>query len=260
IDHKIKEKYAQDFFTLRKDKGMAIEEARGIVTDPLYYAAMMVRDNAADGFVAGARYTTPEVARAAIRCFGVKPRMKFASSCFIMVLPDTSWGEGGVFIFADCGIVQQPDSQQLACIAVSAGEFAQMVLGIKPRIALLSYSTKGSGQGTAVKKVRDAVGIVREMKPEFLVDGELQADAAIVPQVSKIKQADAVLGGRANVLIFPDLNAGNISYKLVQRLTHARAIGPLLLGLNWPCSDLSRGCLIDDIVDCVALTAIGAQS
>ena len=259
IDTQKKEKYAHDFFNLRKDKGLTLPQAREAVSQPLYYAAMMVRNNAADGFVAGAYYTTPNVARAAIRCLGVDPEVKVASSCFIMVLSDSSWGEKGIFVFADCGIVPQPDSQQLAWIAISAAELAAGVLEIKPRIALLSYSTKGSGQGETVKKVGQAIEFIRKMRPKLLVDGELQADAAIVPEVARVKQADAILGGRANVLIFPDLDAGNISYKLVQRLAKARAIGPLVLGLNRACSDLSRGCLVEDIVDCVAVTAIRAH-
>ncbi len=259
MDSQMKEKYAQDFFTLRKDKGVSLEKAREITSRPLYYAAMMVRQNAADGFVAGAEHTTPDVARAAIHCFGVDPRIKVACSCFIMVLPDSSWADKGVFVFADCGIVPQPDSRQLAYIAISAAELAKKVLGIYPRIALLSYSTKGSAKGETVRRVSEAVEFVHQMRPELLVDGELQLDAAIVPDVAKTKHAAAILGGRANVLIFPNLDAGNISYKLVQRLAKARAIGPIILGLNYPCSDLSRGCSVEDIVDCVAVTAIRAQ-
>jgi len=259
MDTQTREKYAEDFFTLRKNKGLSQEEARKMLADPLYYAAMMVRNGVVDGFVAGAVYTTPDVARAAIRCIGVNHRIKIASSCFIMVLPDSSLGEDGVFIFADCGIVPQPNSGQLASIAISTAELAKKVLEIEPRIALLSYSTKGSSRDDNIVKVKEAVKLVRQMRPEFLVDGELQADAAIVPDVARVKHADTILQGRANVLIFPDLEAGNISYKLVQRLSHARAIGPIILGLNRPCSDLSRGCSIDDIVDCVAVTSIRAQ-
>lgn len=260
IDDKTKERYTQDFFNLRKGKAITLEKAREVISNPLYYAAMMVRENSADGFVAGASHTTPDVARAAIRCLGVDPQIKVACSCFIMILPDGGWGNNGVFVFADCGIVPQPDSRQLACIAVSAAELSKGVLDVCPRVALLSYSTKGSAQGEMVKKVSSAVEIVRQMKPELLVDGELQLDAAIVPEVAKRKHADAILGGGANVLIFPNLDAGNISYKLTQRLTKARAIGPIILGLNRPCSDLSRGCCVEDIVDCVAVTAIRAQS
>ena len=260
MDDRMKEKYAQEFFALRKHKGITLEEARRVISQPLYYAAMMVRQNSADGFVAGAYHTTPDVARAAIRCLGVKPQIKVASSCFIMLLSDSSWGEKGVFVFADCGIVPEPDSQQLANIAISAAGLAKEVLEIDPRVALLSYSTKGSAKGQVVEKVVKAVELVHQMIPEVLADGELQADAAIVPDLARIKHADAILGGKANVLIFPDLNSGNISYKLVQRLAKARAIGPIILGLNHPCSDLSRGCLIEDIIDCVAVTAVRAQS
>lgn len=260
MDNRMKQEYAQGFFSLRRHKGVTLDEARQVISQPLYYAAMMVRENAADGFVAGADYTTPDVVRAAIRCLGVDPRIKVACSCFIMVVADTSMGEKGVFVFADCGIVPEPNSEQLASIAVSAADVARKVLDILPRVALLSYSTKGSAKGVPVKKVTEAFGIVREMEPDLIVDAELQIDAAIVPEIAKAKQADTILGGRANVLIFPNLDAGNISYKLVQRLAKARAIGPIILGLNQPCSDLSRGCSIEDIIDCVAVTAIRAQS
>ena len=260
IDTKMKEKYAQDFFNLRKGKVNSLKEAREIISRPIYYAAMMVRNNSADGFVAGAAHTTPDVARAAIRCLGVNLRLGVACSCFIMVLPDYSWGDKGVFIFADCGIVPQPDIRQLASIAISAAELAREILENPPRVALLSYSTKGSARGEIVERVSKATKLVRQMDPELLVDGELQADAAIVPDVARIKQADAIVGGRGNVLIFPDLDAGNIGYKLVQRLSHARAIGPIILGLKRPCSDLSRGASVEDIVGCIAITAIRAQS
>ena len=260
MDEQIKERYAREFFDLRKDKGMTLQEARAIISHPLYYTAMMVRENSADGFVAGANHTTPDVVKAAIRCLGVDTRLKLACSCFIMVLMDSNFGENGVFVFADCGIVPSPDNQQLASIAISAAQLAKGVLEIKPRVALLSYSTKGSAKGQMVDKVSYAVELVRNMQPELLVDGELQVDAAIIPEVARTKHAYDILEGRANVLIFPDLNAGNISYKLVQRLAGARAIGPIILGLNRPCSDLSRGCSVEDIVDCVAVTAIRAQS
>jgi phosphate acetyltransferase len=259
IESQIKEKYTQDFFNLRKAKGMTLQRAREIISHPLYYAAMMVRANVADGFVAGADLTTPDVARAAILCLGVDPRLKVASSCFIMILPDSSFGEDGVFVFADCGIFPQPTNQQLAYIAVSAAELTQRVLGFSPRVALLSYSTKGSAKGEMVKKVSEAIELVHKLRPNLIADGELQADAAIVPEVARFKHADGILGGRANVLIFPDLDAGNIGYKLVQRLGQTRALGPIILGLNSPCSDLSRGCSVDDIVNCVAVTAIRAQ-
>jgi phosphate acetyltransferase len=259
INPKDKEKYTLEFFEMRRAKGMDMDTARKLLANPLYCAAMMVRMGEADGFVAGASNTTPDVARAAIWCLGVEERMNIASSCFIMVVPDCAYGENGTFVFADCGIVPEPNPRQLACIAVEAAELAKKVLGFTPRVALLSYSTGGSAQGKSIDKVKEALGLVKEMAPDLLVDGELQVDAAIVPEVARIKYPSSPLGGKANVLIFPNLDAGNIGYKIVQRLGKARAIGPLILGLNKPCSDLSRGCAVEDIVDCVAVTAIRAQ-
>jgi len=253
-----KEKYAQQFYELRKVKGITMEQAKEILENPLYIAAMMTRNGAVDGFVAGASHTTPDVARAAIQCLSIDERFGIASSCFIMAVPDCVYGEKGTFIFADCGIIPDPNPRQLACIAVSAAELGSKVLGFIPRVAFLSYSTKGSSQGRLVDKVREALSLAREMKPDLLIDGELQVDAAIVPEITRIKYPDSPIQGRANVLIFPDLNAGNISYKLVQRLAKARALGPLIMGLKSPCSDLSRGCDVNDIVDCVAVTSIRA--
>lgn len=250
--------FAQIFFEARKHKGVTIAQAREAVSHPLYYAAMMVRAGEADGFVAGAAHSTPDVARAAIYCLGVDERIRTVSSCFIMVVTDKSFGENGVFVFADCGIIPQPTSQQLAQIAISSAELVKNVFEIQPRVAMLSYSTKGSAKGPLVDKVREATQLVRQQRPDLLIDGELQADAAIVAEVAKIKDPQNILAGRANVLIFPDLEAGNISYKLVQRLAKARAIGPLLQGLNKPASDLSRGALAEDIVDTVAVTALRA--
>jgi len=250
--------FAQIFFEARKHKGITILQAREALSHPLYYAAMMVRAGEADGFVAGAAHSTPDVAKAAIYCIGVDERIKTVSSCFIMVVADKSFGENGVFIFADCGIVPQPTSQQLAQIAISSAELAKNVFDILPRVAMLSYSTKGSAKGPLVDKVKEATQLAKQQRPDLLIDGELQVDAAIVAEVAKIKDAQGPLAGRANVLIFPDLEAGNIGYKLVQRLSKARAIGPLLQGLNKPCSDLSRGALVEDIVDTVATTALRA--
>ncbi len=254
-----KEKYANDFFQLRQSKGLSFEEAKNILDEPLYYAAMMTREGKVDGFVAGAAHTTPDVARAAIQCLGVDESLGLALSCFVMVVPDCPYGEGGTFIFADCGIVPEPNPRQLACIAVASAEFAAEVLDFNPRVAFLTYSTKGSAKGKFMERIQEALSLVKTIKPDLLIDGELQVDAAIVPQVAEIKYADSPLKGRGNILIFPNLEAGNIGYKLVQRLAKARALGPLLLGLNSPCSDLSRGCSVEDIVDCVAITAIRAQ-
>lgn len=252
------ESFSKIFFELRKSKGITIENARVAVSSPLYYAAMLVREGEADGFVAGAAHSTPDVARAAIYCLGVEDGISTISSCFIMVVPNCSFGDSGVFVYADCGIVPEPSSRQLSHIAISTASLAEKVFNISPRVAMLSYSTKGSASGRFVEKVRDATKLVKEARPDLLVDGELQLDAAIVPEVAKIKDPNGILGGMANVLIFPNLDAGNIAYKLTQRLSKARAVGPLLVGLSKPCSDLSRGCLVDDIVDCVAVTALRA--
>ena len=252
------EKFAQAFYEARKHKGVTLEDAKAAVSNPLYYAAMMVKAGEADGFVAGAANSTPDVARAAIYCLGIDQNIGTVSSCFIMVVSDSSFGENGVFFFADCGIVPQPTAIQLSQIALSTARLAEDVLGISPRVAMLSYSTKGSAKGELVDKVREATRLAKEQRPDVLIDGEIQLDAAIVPEVAKIKDSLGSLGGRANVLIFPSLEAGNIGYKLTQRLGKARAIGPLLQGLNKPCSDLSRGCLLEDIVDTVAVTALRA--
>jgi phosphate acetyltransferase len=176
-----------------------------------------------------------------------------------MVVPGSALGEDGAFVFADCGIIPDPTSRQLASISVSAAELAKKVLDLQPRVAFLSYSTHGSAKGRLVEKITEGLRLAKILSPETLMDGEIQVDAAIVPEVAKIKYPDSPLKGRANVLIFPNLEAGNISYKLVQRLCNARAVGPIMMGMNKPCSDLSRGCIVDDIVDCVAVTAIRAQ-
>ncbi|MCX5697644.1 MAG: phosphate acyltransferase [Candidatus Omnitrophica bacterium] len=259
MDPAEKERFSLQYYEMRKSKGLGLDEARKIFEDPLYYTAMLAREGKIDGFVAGASHTTPDMARAAIHCLGVEERLGLACSCFIMTIPDFANGEEGAFIFADCGIVPDPNPRQLSCIAVLAAELGKKVLGIPPRVAFLSYSSKGSAKGGSVDKIREAMQLLRNMSVDFLFDGELQVDAAIIPEVAKIKKADAVLGGHANVLIFPNLEAGNIGYKLVERMSKGRALGPLLLGLNKPCSDLSRGCSAEDVVDCVAVTAVRAQ-
>jgi len=259
VDPLEKERYIEQFCQLRKAKGMDLDTARKLFDDPIYYAAMMTREGKADGFVAGASHTTSDVAKAAIYCLGVDERLTVACSCFIMVVPNCPYGEEGTFVFADCGIIPEPNPRQLAYISLTAAQLTEKVLGLTPRVALLSYSTKGSAQGRAIDEITEALKLLKEIAPNLIVDGELQVDAAIVPEVAQIKYPDSPVGGRANVLIFPDLESGNISYKLVQRLANARALGPLILGLNNPCSDLSRGCLVEDVVDCVAVTAIRAQ-
>ena len=252
------EKFTEQFYQLRKHKQITIDQARQAITQPVYFAAMMVRNGEADGFVAGASHTTPDVAKAAIYCLGVDRKYGTISSCFIMVHPDESFGDKGIFLFADCGIVPDPSPKQLASIAASTAELGNKVLDVTPRIAMLSYSSKGSAKGKLVDKVKSATDLVKASNPDLIVDGELQVDSAIIPEVAKIKNPDGIIKGDANILIFPDLEAGNIGYKLVNRLAKVRAVGPLLMGLNNPCSDLSRGCSIDDIVDTVAVTAIRA--
>lgn len=252
-------KYSDEYFALRQAKGVSAQEATTIVSNPLYYAAMMVREGAADGFVAGAVYTTADVARAAFYCLGLDKRFSVMSSAFIMIIPNCSYGENGIFIFADCGIIPDPSPRQLANIAICTAQLTYDLLDITPRVAMLSFSTKGSAEGRFVEKMREATALAKTLTPGLLIDGELQVDTAILPEVATIKDPKGPLGGRANVLIFPNLEAGNISYKLVERLAKARAIGPLIQGLNYPCSDLSRGCSAMDVVDCIAATAIRAQ-
>jgi len=259
IDPGEKERYINEFYQMHKAKDLELAEVRKLFEDTLYYAAMMTAEGKVDGIVAGASHTTPDMARASIRCLGVDERVTIVSSCFIMSVPDCSYGEEGTFIFADCGIIPDPNSRQLACIAFSAAELAKKVLDFTPRIAMLSYSTKGSAKTKSAEKIKEALEMLREMAPDILADGELQLDTAIVPEVAKIKYPDSKVDGKANVLIFPSLDAGNIGYKLVQRLAKARAVGPLFLGLKKPASDLSRGCSVEDVIDCVAVTAIRAQ-
>lgn len=259
INPKEKQRYIDEYYQIHKNKDLTIDEVKQLFEGTLYYSAMMAREGKVDGLVGGAYFTTRDMARATIRCFGVDERITIASSCFIMVLPDKSYGEEGTFIFADCGIIPEPNSRQLAYICLAASELAKKVLNMVPRVALLSYSTKGSASGKDAQKITEALSLAKELAPGVLIDGELQVDAAIVPEVAKIKYPDSPLKGRANILIFPSLEAGNISYKLVERLARARALGPLIMGLNRPASDLSRGCSVEDIVDCVAATAIRAQ-
>lgn len=253
-------KYASLYFELRKHKGIDIETSRKILCDnPVYIAALMVREGLADGFVAGASLTTRDVARAAIHCIGKIENVSTVLGVFVIIVENSQYGENGLFVFADCAIIPQPNTVQLADIAVLTAEFTKDILGIVPRVAMLSYSTKGSGSSGRTDPIIEAAEIARSRFPGLLIDGELQADAAIVPEVARIKAPGSRVAGYANVLIFPNLEAANCSYKLVQRLAKARAVGPLFLGLKKPASDLSRGCSAEDIVDVVAITAVRAQ-
>ena len=259
LDPEKQEEFANIFYERKQIKGVTFEESREVMENPLYYAAMMVRLGYADGFVAGAVSTTSNVIRAAINCLGIDRKCGLVSSCFIMSVPDCNYGEDGIFIYADCGVIPYPTSDQLALIALSVAHFSRDVFSIVPRVALLSFSTKGSAKGRWIDKVKQAVDIAHAKDDSVLIDGELQADSAIVPEVARRKVSDSDVAGRANILIFPNLDAGNICYKLTERLAKARAIGPIILGTVQPCSDLSRGCSVEDIIDCTAVTVIRAQ-
>jgi len=252
------DKYSKIFYELRKHKGISMEDAIKKVKDPLYYSAIMVREGEADGMVAGAAHSTAAVLRAGLICIGPKEGIKTISGSFVMISRIKEFGLEGQLIFADCAIIPDPTPEQLADIAISSAETGRKMLGLEPAVALLSFSTKGSAEHEKVTKVRKALEIVKGKKPDLLIDGELQLDAAILPSVAKKKCPDSPVGGKANVLIFPDLNAGNIGYKLVQRFGEAEAYGPIVQGLKKPVNDLSRGCYMEDIVNVIAITSVQA--
>ncbi len=245
--------YAQELFQLRKHKGMSYEQARETVQDVLYFGDLMVRRGEADGCVAGAAHPTPDVLRAAIHCIGVDPDSALVSSFFLMILPD-----GRPVTFADCGVVPTPDVDQLASIGIDAARSHRMLTGEEPRVAFLSFSTKGSADDEAVSHVQQAVAKAQARRPDLAIDGELQFDAAFVPSVGERKAPGSAVAGNANVFVFPTLDAGNIGYKIAQRIGGAEAFGPILQGLNKPANDLSRGADAEDIVNVVAITAIFA--
>ncbi len=253
--------YANVLYEVRKAKGMTPEAAAETVKDPMYYGIMMVKVGDADGLVSGAVHSTGDMLRPALQIIKAKPGMKTVSSCFLMESPNTQYGENGIMIFSDCAVIPVPkDAEELANIALGAADSARSLAGMEPRIAMLSFSTKGSAKHDVVTKVQEATALLHEMAPDLAVDGELQLDAAIVPSVGELKAPGSKVAGHANTLVFPSLEAGNIGYKLVQRLGNAEAYGPILQGIAKPCNDLSRGCSVDDIVATVAITAVQAQA
>lgn len=262
-DEKVIDKYAPIFFELRKKKGISMDEARMTAANPLYLGCLMIKAGDADGQVAGAQNTTGNVLRAAFQVIKTKPGINVVSGAFVMVLPEGSaYGTNGLLIFADCAVIPDPTAAELAQIAVSAAQTARDIAGMEPRVAILSFSTKGSAKHEKVDKVIEATKIAKEMAPTLPLDGELQADAALVPSVGSSKAPNSDIAGRANVLVFPNLEVGNIAYKLVQCLGGVEAVGPVLQGLAAPVNDLSRGCSPDDIYKTIIITcnqAIGLK-
>ena len=254
------EQYAATLYELRKAKGMTPEQAAELVKDPMYYGVMMVKMGDADGMVSGACHSTADTLRPCLQILKTKPGTKLVSAFFIMVVPDCEMGENGTFVFGDCGLNQNPSPEELAAIAISSAESFKQLVGAEPRVAMLSHSSMGSAKHDDVTKVVEAVKIAKAEAPDLMLDGELQLDAAIVPSVGASKAPQSPVAGKANVLIFPDLDAGNIGYKLVQRLAKAEAYGPMTQGIAAPVNDLSRGCSAKDIEGVVAITAVQCQS
>lgn len=253
------DEYVEAFYELRKSKGMTIEQAKKILQDPVYFGMMMVKKEAADGLVSGAAHSTADTLRPALQILKTKPGTKLVSTFMLEIVPNCEYGNNGIFIFSDCGLNPKPTSEELSEIAISSSESYQQIVGDAPKIAMLSYSTHGSAASEDVDKVREATQLTKEKAPNLLVDGELQLDSAIVPEIGNVKAPGSDVAGKANILIFPDLNSGNIGYKLVERLAKAEAYGPICQGMAKPVNDLSRGCKAKDIVGVVAITALQAQ-
>ncbi|MCI8641473.1 MAG: phosphate acetyltransferase [Clostridia bacterium] len=256
------EKYANLLYELRKNKGMTIQKAKELTLNPVYFGMLMVKDEEtkADGLVSGAIHSTADTLRPALQILKTAPNTKLVSAFFIMVVPNCEYGENGTFIFGDSGLNANPNSEELSEIAVSSSKSFKQLVGKEPKVAMLSYSTLGSAKSELTQKVIEATNILKEKQPNLKVDGELQLDAAIIPEVAKSKAPKSKVAGEANILIFPNLDAGNIGYKLVQRLAKAEAYGPLCQGIAKPVNDLSRGCSYQDIAGVIAITAVQAQT
>jgi phosphate acetyltransferase len=250
--------YINSYYNLRMNKGITPGEAKSAISDPIYFATMMVKNGDADGMVSGAIHSTGDLLRPALQIIKTAPGISIVSSCFVMELPNSTFGENGILLFADCAINPNPNAEELASIAIATASTAKSLCNIEPRIAMLSFSTKGSGKHELVDKVIEATRIAKEKAPDLLIDGELQLDAAIVQKIGEMKAPGSHVAGKANVLIFPDLQSGNIGYKLVQRLANANTIGPISQGFAKPVNDLSRGCSVMDIVNVVAITSLQA--
>ena len=254
------DEYVNKFYDLRKAKGITLEQAKEMMLNNVYFGMMMVKSEDADGLVSGAAHSTADTLRPALQILKTAPGTKLVSSFFMMIVPECEYGEKGTFVFSDCGLNQNPTAEELSEIAISSAKSFEQLTGKESKVAMLSYSTYGSAKSELVDKVVEATKLVKEKAPNLRVDGEMQLDAAIVPEIGQSKAPGSKVAGQANTLIFPDLNAGNIGYKLVQRLAKAEAYGPLCQGIAKPVNDLSRGCSSDDIVGVVALTAVQAQS
>jgi len=252
-------KYVDAFYELRKHKGMTEEKAKELMLDPVFFGMMMVKQEKADGLVSGAAHSTADTLRPALQILKTAPGTKLVSTFVVMAVPNCEFGEEGVFLFSDCGLNQNPNSEELSEIALSTAKSFKQIIGKEPKVAMLSYSTMGSAKAEEVDKVRIATELAREKNPDLLIDGELQLDAAIVPEIAEMKAPGSPIKGNANVLIFPDLQAGNIGYKIVERLAKAEAYGPICQGMAKPVNDLSRGCKAEDIVGAVAITCVQAQ-
>lgn len=260
LHHERKQYFAEMLVEIRKSKGITIDQATKLVEDPLFLGVLLIKNGDADGEVAGANNSTGDVLRPAFQIIKTQPGFTAVSGAFIMILPNKTYGDDGILVFADCAVNPDPTVKELAEIAIASAQTARAIAGIEPRVAMLSFSTKGSAKHEKAEKVIEATALARSLNPELLIDGELQADAAIVEAIGQKKAPGSAIAGRANVLVFPSLESGNIAYKLVQRLAGAEAIGPVLQGMAAPINDLSRGCSVEDIVNLVAITVNQANT